>query len=83
MWPELQEAIFQLVGQPITESCLQGYHGCLLAYGQTGAGKTFTMQGPSMEHTEEVRRFQPYLGLRDVISVSNCLEQQDIQRDPV
>jgi hypothetical protein len=21
-------------------------HGCLIAYGQTGAGKTFTMQGP-------------------------------------
>ena len=26
------------------------YRGCLIAYGQTGAGKTFTMQGPD-EHT--------------------------------
>ena len=28
---------------------LAGYHGCLLAYGQTGAGKTHTMAGPSFD----------------------------------
>ena len=39
-----QQTLFDSVGKPIAESCLQGYHGCLLAYGQTGAGKTFTMQ---------------------------------------
>ena len=26
-----------------------GYNGCLLAYGQTGAGKTHTMTGPSID----------------------------------
>ena len=31
----------------MTDAFLEGYHGCLIAYGQTGAGKTFTMQGPS------------------------------------
>ena len=25
--------------------CLEGYNGCIFAYGQTGAGKTFTMTG--------------------------------------
>ena len=26
---------------------IQGYHGTIFAYGQTGAGKTFTMEGLS------------------------------------
>ena len=31
----------------IADGLLEGYHGCIIAYGQTGAGKTFTMQGPT------------------------------------
>ncbi|GAQ79907.1 hypothetical protein KFL_000410070 [Klebsormidium nitens] len=44
--------MFQRIGRPIAESCLQGYHCCLLAYGQTGAGKTFTMEGPTSDYAE-------------------------------
>jgi len=29
------------------ESVLNGYNGTVMAYGQTGTGKTFTMSGPS------------------------------------
>ena len=42
-----QETVFSLVGKPIADAFLKGYHSNLLAYGQTGAGKTYTMQGPS------------------------------------
>ena len=28
---------------------MQGYNGTIFAYGQTGAGKTFTIQGPVLE----------------------------------
>ena len=28
------------------ESVLNGYNGTVMAYGQTGTGKTFTMSGP-------------------------------------
>ena len=38
--------MFELVGKPLADALHRGVHGCLLAYGQTGAGKTFTMQGP-------------------------------------
>ena len=40
-----QESIFESVGQPMCESVLQGYNATIFAYGQTGAGKTFTMMG--------------------------------------
>ena len=41
-----QNEVFDMIGQPFTDSCLKGYNGCIFAYGQTGSGKTFTMQGP-------------------------------------
>mmetsp|Transcript_1154 Transcript_1154/g.2782 ORF Transcript_1154/g.2782 Transcript_1154/m.2782 type:complete len:1261 (-) Transcript_1154:2331-6113(-) len=41
-----QDEIFQVVGKPITTSCMSGYNGTVFAYGQTGAGKTHTILGP-------------------------------------
>ncbi|EKX48551.1 hypothetical protein GUITHDRAFT_61324, partial [Guillardia theta CCMP2712] len=40
-----QQDIFEAVGQPMCASVLEGFNGTIFAYGQTGAGKTFTMQG--------------------------------------
>ena len=37
--------IFEQTGLPILESVLEGYNGTIFAYGQTGTGKTFTMEG--------------------------------------
>ena len=38
-----QERMFDEVGRPLCEAVLQGYNGTALCYGQTGAGKSFTM----------------------------------------
>lgn len=38
------EAVFQQT-KPIVTSVLDGYNVCIFAYGQTGTGKTFTMEG--------------------------------------
>ena len=40
-----QSEIFDIVGQSSLDSYLEGYNATVFAYGQTGAGKTFTMQG--------------------------------------
>ena len=31
--------------KPLVDSVLQGYNGTIFAYGQTGTGKTYTMEG--------------------------------------
>lgn len=40
----IAEAIF-VQTQPIVTSVLDGYNVCIFAYGQTGTGKTYTMDG--------------------------------------
>ncbi|XP_037086558.1 kinesin-like protein KIF3A [Pollicipes pollicipes] len=37
--------IYNQVARPIVENVLEGYNGTIFAYGQTGTGKTFTMEG--------------------------------------
>lgn len=43
-----QEELFEIVGAPITNRCLEGYNGTILCYGQTGSGKTYTLFGDSI-----------------------------------
>eukprot|EP01036_Dinobryon_divergens_P041888 gene41888-55573_t len=40
-----QESVFEKI-QPLLDDVLSGYNGCIFAYGQTSAGKTYTMLGP-------------------------------------
>ena len=40
-----QKHIYDVCAASVVESVLQGYNGTIFAYGQTGAGKTFTMEG--------------------------------------
>jgi hypothetical protein len=39
------ETIYNDVGFPLVESVCEGYNGTVFAYGQTGCGKSFSMQG--------------------------------------
>ena len=38
-----QETVYEEVARDIVLNCMQGYNGTILAYGQTGAGKTYTI----------------------------------------
>ncbi len=48
-----QQDIFELIGKPMVDRCLEGYNCCIFAYGQTGTGKTYTMQGRGLENNSE------------------------------
>ena len=38
-----QQDAWEAAGLPVTKSVMQGYTGCVMCYGQTGAGKTYTL----------------------------------------
>ncbi|KAL5272625.1 hypothetical protein ACHWQZ_G000735 [Mnemiopsis leidyi] len=40
-----QRDLYDSVFKPLVASVLEGYNGTIFAYGQTGTGKTYTMQG--------------------------------------
>ena len=40
-----QRHIYDVCAAPVVQSVLEGYNGTVFAYGQTGAGKTHTMEG--------------------------------------
>ena len=40
-----QRDIYDQVAAPIVDAVMNGYNGTMFAYGQTGAGKSFTMEG--------------------------------------
>lgn len=41
-----QDKLYRACGEEVINACLEGYNGTILAYGQTGAGKTYSMFGP-------------------------------------
>eukprot|EP00762_Andalucia_godoyi_P004183 ANDGO_06248.mRNA.1 Kinesin-related protein 5 len=52
-----QPEVFEYVGRPCIEDVMQGFNGTIFAYGQTGAGKSFSMMGDL--HQEEIKGIIP------------------------
>ncbi|MEQ2314469.1 hypothetical protein AMECASPLE_012447 [Ameca splendens] len=48
-WNSKQRDIYDDAVRPLVESVLHGFNGTIFAYGQTGTGKTYTMQGLSKD----------------------------------
>ena len=42
---QTQDEIYQKAFHPLVASSIQGFNGTIFAYGQTGTGKTYTMEG--------------------------------------
>ncbi|NWS35697.1 KIF9 protein, partial [Polioptila caerulea] len=45
-----QEMVYETVAKDLVSKALQGYNGTIMCYGQTGAGKTYTMTGTPSEY---------------------------------
>ncbi|KAJ8921643.1 hypothetical protein NQ315_010552 [Exocentrus adspersus] len=52
----IQQNIYDETVRPLVASVLEGYNGCVFAYGQTGTGKTYTMEGRAEEEMGIVPR---------------------------
>lgn len=44
-WTSTQQELFDETVRPLIESVLNGFNATIFAYGQTGTGKTYTMEG--------------------------------------
>lgn len=44
-----QQNIYDEIVRPLVSSVLEGFNGCVFAYGQTGTGKTYTMEGTKID----------------------------------
>ncbi|NWV49161.1 KIF9 protein, partial [Daphoenositta chrysoptera] len=45
-----QEMVYEIVAKDLVSKALQGYNGTIMCYGQTGAGKTYTMMGATSDY---------------------------------
>ena len=46
----LQLDVYRCVAKPLVDEVLNGFNCTIFAYGQTGTGKTFTMEGERTEN---------------------------------
>ncbi|XP_066259382.1 kinesin-like protein Klp68D [Euwallacea similis] len=51
-----QQTVYDETIRPLVSSVLEGYNGCVFAYGQTGTGKTYTMEGGDGEEVGIIPR---------------------------
>nr|CAD7424516.1 unnamed protein product [Timema monikensis] len=52
-WNSRQEDLYEESIRPLVSSVLDGFNGTIFAYGQTGTGKTYTMEGPKNDPSQK------------------------------
>ncbi|KAH9688708.1 kinesin-like protein KIN-1 [Citrus sinensis] len=69
-----QAEVFEFLALPIIRDAFNGMNGTVITYGQTGAGKTFSMEGPSILACDEQKK-----GLlqRTVDELFDCMKSSD------
>ena len=79
-----QREIFEAIGKEMTSACLEGFNTTIFAYGQTGAGKTYTVVGGESDgETQSGQSLSEGLiprVLRDLFSTIENLRQQNEER---
>lgn len=59
-WNCAQDVFYDVTAKPVVDDVLKGFNGTIFAYGQTGAGKSFSMFGPGLAFGSD--EMQPELG---------------------
>lgn len=77
-WNSKQIDLYDESFRPLVDSVLQGFNGTIFAYGQTGTGKTFTMEG--VRHDPERRGVIPNSFEHIFTHISRSQNQQYLVR---
>ncbi|XP_027163894.1 kinesin-like protein KIN-UC isoform X2 [Coffea eugenioides] len=76
-----QKRVYEVVAKPVVESVLDGYNGTVMAYGQTGTGKTYTLG--RMGKDDDSKRGIMVRALEDITAntspTSDCVEISYLQ----
>ncbi|GMN48317.1 hypothetical protein TIFTF001_017493 [Ficus carica] len=51
-----QASVFEFLALPIVRDAVNGINGTIITYGQTGAGKTYSMEGPGILECDELKK---------------------------
>ncbi|TVU48633.1 hypothetical protein EJB05_08274 [Eragrostis curvula] len=63
--PKDDQAVVYADASPLVTSVLDGYNVCIFAYGQTGTGKTFTMEGTETNRGVNYRTLEELFKIAD------------------
>lgn len=74
-----QQNIYENSAKPAVLSVLEGYNATILAYGQTGTGKTYTMEGFSNSLNDPNKGIVP----RSMEQIFKFIEQSDSKVRPL
>ncbi|XP_052801351.1 kinesin-II 95 kDa subunit-like [Mya arenaria] len=77
-WNSKQRDLYDETFRDLVDNVLQGFNGTIFAYGQTGTGKTFTMQG--VKNDPELRGVIPNSFEHIFNHISNSENQQYLVR---
>lgn len=73
-----QKDVYEQTVRSLVDSVLEGFNGTIFAYGQTGTGKTFTMEGEKnifkskfVSKKEKKKRF--FLGVRSQVELRGII----------
>lgn len=73
--------------RPLVASCVDGYNVCIMAYGPTGSGKTFTMQGTPRDQGVGMRAvtelFELVQPLQGIWEIKVCLAMLEIHNETI
>lgn len=85
--PETEQAAIFADAREVIMSVVDGYNVCLMAYGQTGAGKSFTMMGPPENPGVNRRAIKQLLelvsGNQDTMDVSIICSLMEVYNENV
>ena len=75
-----QLEVYLKAAKPVVSSILEGYNSTIFAYGQTGTGKTYTMEGFTFDPLDEKRGLVPRVIEEIFISIQN-IEKNNINNN--